>query len=72
MKKLIPLLALPLFLAGCGNNNTGADTNAPASSEMTNTPAPGGAPMATNVDTNMAPPMMGTNMPANGSTNTPP
>ncbi|HEY1661510.1 MAG TPA: hypothetical protein VGI03_03760 [Verrucomicrobiae bacterium] len=75
MKKLIPLLVVPLFLAGCGNNNTnpGADTNAPAASEMnTNAAVPGGATMGTNMDTNTPPSMPDTNMPANSPTNSPP
>jgi hypothetical protein len=74
MKKLIPLFALPLLLAGCGNNSSsnGSDTNSPAAAEVnTNsavTPADTNVPAVnTNAD------MVATNAPtANGSTNTPP
>lgn len=70
----MPLLAVPILLAGCGNNmETGAETNAPASGNMgTNSTAPGGATVATNDDTNTPPMMATTNMPANSSTNAPP
>ncbi|HTV62682.1 MAG TPA: hypothetical protein VMH30_08950 [Verrucomicrobiae bacterium] len=69
IKKLIPLLAVPILVAGCNHRpNTGTEsTNTPASNEMNTNSS--GAGMSAN--TNAPTPNMGATNSA-ATTNTPP
>ncbi|MGO8765060.1 MAG: hypothetical protein ACLQSR_08010 [Limisphaerales bacterium] len=74
MKKLIICLAMPILLAGCGNNaGTGTDTNAPESPGMSsNPPAMNSSAADTNypvAETNNS--LADTNTPLTMSSNTP-